>query len=253
MDPLFGQTPCYVFDESLFRKRVRAVSKLLGDEIGLCYSIKANPFLLQMLPEEFSRIEVCSPGELAICERLGLDMKKVVFSGVNKSAGEIKRALDDGAGFLTAESRDHYEAICRDGRPADIFLRLTSGNQFGMDAGQITDIIAQHHGTRVIRCFYQKAIALGENPNESDYSYPGPKPQTKEAAILMLADSVEASSRTLTDPTPARLKAHVDKISKGIFPFSYPNDRFNCPRQTFTFCLEITIICFINAEDLNCT
>ena len=82
---------------------------------------------------------------------------------------------------------------------------------------EITDIIAQHHGTRVIRCFYQKAIALGENPNESDYSYPGPKPQTKEAAILMLADSVEASSRTLTDPTPARLKAHVDKIIKGIF------------------------------------
>ena len=151
MDPLFGQTPCYVFDESLFRKRVRAVSKLLGDEIGLCYSIKANPFLLQMLPEEFSRIEVCSPGELAICERLGLDMKKVVYSGVNKSAGEIKRALDDGAGFLTAESRDHYEAICRDGRPADIFLRLTSGNQFGMDAGQITDIIAHADGHRQVR------------------------------------------------------------------------------------------------------
>lgn len=82
---------------------------------------------------------------------------------------------------------------------------------------EITDIIAQHHGTRVIRYFYQKAVNLGENPNESDYCYPGPKPQTKEAAILMLADSVEASSRTLADPTPARLKAHVEKIIKGIF------------------------------------
>lgn len=82
---------------------------------------------------------------------------------------------------------------------------------------EIVDIIAQHHGTRSIRYFYQKAINLGENPSESDYCYPGPKPQTKEAAILMLADSVEASSRTLTDPTPARLKAHIDKIIKGIF------------------------------------
>ena len=81
----------------------------------------------------------------------------------------------------------------------------------------ITDIIRQHHGTRVIRYFYQKALNLGEKARESDYSYPGPRPQSKEAAILMLADSVEASSRTLTEPTPARLRAHIDTIIKGIF------------------------------------
>lgn len=82
---------------------------------------------------------------------------------------------------------------------------------------EIGDIIRQHHGTRSIRYFYQKAVDLGENPNENDYRYPGPKPQTKEAAILMLADSVEASSRTLSDPTPARIKTHIDTIMKGIF------------------------------------
>lgn len=82
---------------------------------------------------------------------------------------------------------------------------------------EITDIIRQHHGTRLIRFFYQKALNLGEKPRESDFSYPGPRPQTKEAAILMLADSVEASSRTLTDPTPARIKSHIDAIIKGIF------------------------------------
>ena len=81
----------------------------------------------------------------------------------------------------------------------------------------IADIISQHHGTRIIRFFYQKAIAMGEKPRESDYSYVGPRPQTKEAAILMLADSVEASSRTLSDPTPARIKSHIDTIIKGIF------------------------------------
>lgn len=82
---------------------------------------------------------------------------------------------------------------------------------------EIQDIIRQHHGTRVIRYFYQRALALGENPREPDYCYPGPRPQTKEAAIVMLADAVEASSRTLTDPTPARIKSHIDTIVKGIF------------------------------------
>ena len=81
----------------------------------------------------------------------------------------------------------------------------------------IADIISQHHGTRLIRYFYQKALNQGEKPRESDFSYLGPRPQTKEAAILMLADSVEASSRTLSDPTPARIKSHIDNIIKGIF------------------------------------
>ena len=81
----------------------------------------------------------------------------------------------------------------------------------------IADIISQHHGTRLIRYFYQKALNQGEKPRESDFSYLGPRPQTKEAAILMLADSVEASSRTLSDPTPARIKTHIDTIIKGIF------------------------------------
>lgn len=82
---------------------------------------------------------------------------------------------------------------------------------------EIIDIIRQHHGTRLMKFFYQKAIDLGEKPQGADYSYPGPRPQSKEAAILMLADSVEASSRTLTDPTPARIKNHIDNIMKGIF------------------------------------
>lgn len=82
---------------------------------------------------------------------------------------------------------------------------------------EIIDIIRQHHGTRIMKYFYQKALNMGEKPQEAEYSYPGPRPQSKEAAILMLADSVEASSRTLDDPTPARIRSHIDKIIKGIF------------------------------------
>ena len=82
---------------------------------------------------------------------------------------------------------------------------------------EITDIIQQHHGTRGAMFFYNKALKLGENPSLQDYSYPGPRPQTKEAAIVMLADAVEASSRTLVDPTPARIRTHVETIVKGVY------------------------------------
>lgn len=82
---------------------------------------------------------------------------------------------------------------------------------------EIEDILRQHHGTGLIRYFYNKAKENGENPSIEDYCYPGPRPQSREAAIVMLADVVEASSRTLTDPTPARIKTHIDTIMKGIF------------------------------------
>ncbi len=108
--------------------------------------------------------------------------------------------------------------------PSMSALILTSHVKKGTEFAQqhklgqeISDIIRQHHGTRVIRFFYQKALDLGENPRESDFSYTGPRPQTRESAILMLADSVEASCRTLSDPTPARIKSHIDGIMKGIF------------------------------------
>lgn len=83
----------------------------------------------------------------------------------------------------------------------------------------VIDIIQQHHGTALITYFYQKAKeAEGEDsPAEDEYKYPGPKPQTRVAALVMLADAVEAASRVLHDPTPARIAALVDKIINHIF------------------------------------
>ncbi|MGB9709984.1 MAG: HD family phosphohydrolase [Thermodesulfovibrio sp.] len=82
----------------------------------------------------------------------------------------------------------------------------------------IKDVIQQHHGTALVTYFYQKALKEMETPpSEQDYRYPGPKPQTKLAALVMLADAVEAASRTLDDPTPARISGLVDKIVKNIF------------------------------------
>ena len=85
----------------------------------------------------------------------------------------------------------------------------------------IVDIIRQHHGTGLMKFFYDKAKNhVDENVqqvDERDYRYPGPKPQTREAALIMLADAVEAAGRTLTDPTPARVRGMVQKIINNIF------------------------------------
>ena len=83
----------------------------------------------------------------------------------------------------------------------------------------VIDIIEQHHGTMMVSYFYQKAKEQGEGitPVEEDYKYHGPKPQTRVAALLMMADAVEAASRVLTDPTPARIASLVDRIINHIF------------------------------------
>jgi len=77
----------------------------------------------------------------------------------------------------------------------------------------IQDIIPQHHGTNLISFFYSKAKDQ-EDPeldyvDEHDYRYPGPKPQSKEAAIVMMADAIEATARALSEPTPSRLETVV--------------------------------------------
>ncbi len=97
------------------------------------------------------------------------------------------------------------------------------GLQLAEDANlpqQIIDFIPQHHGTRVLAYFYHKAKsqadAAGETVNMDDFRYPGPKPQSKEAVILMIADGSEAAARSLEDPTPENIRAIVRKIVDSV-------------------------------------
>jgi hypothetical protein len=79
---------------------------------------------------------------------------------------------------------------------------------------EIVDIVAQHHGTTLVRYFYQQALT-GERPesvSEDQYRYPGPLPETKEAALVMLADGVQAAVRSIEDPTPHRVEQRVREI-----------------------------------------
>ncbi|MEE9614427.1 MAG: HDIG domain-containing metalloprotein [Thermodesulfobacteriota bacterium] len=86
---------------------------------------------------------------------------------------------------------------------------------------EITDVIRQHHGTSLITYFYQKAKEQEDSGvhevNEKDFRYPGPRPQTREAGIVMLADAIEAASKTLPDPTPTKIQGMTQKIVNRIF------------------------------------
>jgi len=84
----------------------------------------------------------------------------------------------------------------------------------------IVDFIQEHHGKSLMHYFYQRAVSEapeGEDVDEQTFRYPGPKPQTREVAIVMLADSVEGACRALEDPTPSRIDETVHKIINNKF------------------------------------
>jgi putative nucleotidyltransferase with HDIG domain len=103
-----------------------------------------------------------------------------------------------------------------------IISHVTYGVKLGREMGlpsRIIDFIPQHHGTRTLHYFLKKAQAEARDPNEiseNDFRYPGPKPQFKEAAIMMIADSCEAAARSLAEPNPENIRFIVTKIIDAI-------------------------------------
>ena len=109
--------------------------------------------------------------------------------------------------------------------PAMSTLIIIGHVKDGVDLGRqhhlpdrIIDLIEQHHGTTLVEYFYHEANRRNDADGngttilESAFRYPGPKPQSKEAGILMVADAVESASRTLSEPTPARLEGLVSEL-----------------------------------------
>lgn len=103
-----------------------------------------------------------------------------------------------------------------------ITSHVTYGTKLAKEIGlpkKIADFIPQHHGTRTLHFFLRKAQSearAGEHIDEKDFRYPGPKPQFKEAAIMMLADSCEAAARSLARPDPDNIRAIVVKIVDAV-------------------------------------
>ena len=103
-----------------------------------------------------------------------------------------------------------------------IISHVTYGMKLARELGlpqRIIDFIPQHHGTRTLHYFLKRAQAEARDADEvseNDFRYPGPKPQFREAAIMMIADSCEAAARSLAEPTPENIRFIVTKIIDAI-------------------------------------
>ncbi len=120
------------------------------------------------------------------------------------------------------ESKNRHDKLAPSMSSLILIAHIKDGVEIAREnkLGQlISDTIRQHHGTSIIKYFYEKAKQKkgAAAVNIDDFRYPGPKPQTKEAGLVMLADVVEAATRTLDNPTPSRIQGLVQKLINQIF------------------------------------
>lgn len=141
------KTPFYVFDLDRFQSDFEEIRRGFGSDIGLCYAMKANAFLTECAAKHADRIEICSMGEYHICRRNLIPPEKMYISGVLKKKEDLALQLREvgGDAIFTAESFQQYQMISdwalEHRQTVTIFLRLSSGTQFGMDKTMIRNIM----------------------------------------------------------------------------------------------------------------
>ena len=143
-----SETAFYVFDIDRLLQRAAYLKKKLSERVELCYAVKANTFIIGEFIGKIGRFEVCSPGEAEICTALGVDDKDMVISGVYKTPSVIEKMVAEHDGRIyTVESLTQFEMLRslseKYDRVLPVLLRLTNDSQFGMDSGEIKNIIAE--------------------------------------------------------------------------------------------------------------
>ena len=142
----FG-TPLYLFDIDELQSRLEYLHKSLNKDLDLCYAVKANTFIIKEANPYVARFEVCSPGEYEVCKKLNIPMEKLVISGVYKTPEVIDEMMENhpDMGIYTAESVTQFELLDKlskkHKRDIKVLLRLTSGNQFGINLEEAEEII----------------------------------------------------------------------------------------------------------------
>ncbi|MBR3325339.1 MAG: alanine racemase [Clostridia bacterium] len=135
-------TPSYVYDIEILKNRISYIRKHLPSRAKICYAIKANTFIIKDIEREVDRFEVCSPGEYEICKKQNVDESKILISGINKSKEEIDHVIEtSNVRFFSIESMSQFEIFKNSSKKVELLLRLTSGNQFGINKEEIEEII----------------------------------------------------------------------------------------------------------------
>ena len=141
-------TPLYLFDLERLESRVRLLREILPEGTELCFAVKANPFLAREVSGLVERLELCSPGEYEICRQLQIPRRQFVISGVHKEAEWTRQLVrdQDGDMIYTVESLDQYKVLRAAAHAASrrisLLVRLTSGNQFGIEKEQAARLLA---------------------------------------------------------------------------------------------------------------
>lgn len=169
-------TPAFLFDTVSLKERMYAIKEIVGEKVHLCYSIKANPFLIPAMLECVEKLEVCSPGELTICQTQKVPGDKIIYSGVNKTIIDINEAVAYDAGIYTAESVLQLELLNESaiahGKVIPVLLRLNAGSQFGMSKEDFCYLVSnreKYTGIRIAGIHYfagTQRKKLNEQKNE---------------------------------------------------------------------------------------
>ncbi|WP_352397884.1 alanine racemase [[Clostridium] aminophilum] len=139
----------YVFDMRTLKDRIGWLRSRLPGGTGLCYAVKANPFVLREIRNDPERFEICSYGEAEICMQSGISSEKMVISGVYKTPETLEKLVADASfrGIFTVESLLQYTQLCtyseRFGHPIRVLLRLTNDSQFGINEEDIVRILRE--------------------------------------------------------------------------------------------------------------
>ncbi|MBS6223094.1 MAG: alanine racemase, partial [[Clostridium] symbiosum] len=143
------KTPFYLFDIDELIQNVERIRKLSGEDINICYAMKANPFLVAALADRVNRIEACSAGEYDICRNQGIKPEKIILSGVLKKKEELEQIFrkEMTLPVVTAESKEQFLLISELAQKYEknirVLLRLTSGNQFGMELSLVEELLIE--------------------------------------------------------------------------------------------------------------
>jgi putative nucleotidyltransferase with HDIG domain len=152
----------------------------------------------------------------AAAESIGANPLLAKVAAYYHDIGKIKKPLY----FIEnqADGENRHEKLAPSMSALILISHVKDGVEIAREAKlgkPIRDIIAQHHGTSLITYFYDKSIKTKsgkEKVNIEDFRYPGPKPQTREAGLVLLADQVEAACKSLSEPTPSRIQGTVQHI-----------------------------------------
>lgn len=136
-------TPTYIFDIKELKNRISYLRNILPEKVKLCYAIKANTFIVDDIEKDIDRFEVCSPGEYYICKEKSIDSKKILISGVYKTPEVINKMLetDSNINSYSIESLEQFELLKNSKKNIDVLIRITSGNQFGINDYEAKEII----------------------------------------------------------------------------------------------------------------